>query len=100
LASLDLLRASATVLARKCVAGVVANVERCAAHVQDGTAALTALVGRLGHATCNDLAVAVARGEGNLRSLVVRRGLLTSEEYNQLTSPGRVNQLGHANKES
>jgi hypothetical protein len=25
--------------------------------------------------------------------------LLTAEEFDQLTSPGRVNQLGHRNKE-
>jgi aspartate ammonia-lyase len=100
LGSLSLLTAAATILARECVTGIVANVERCEAHVHDGTAALTALVERIGHAACNDLAVAVAAGEGSLRELVVRRGLLTAEEFTQLTSPGRVNQLGHRNKES
>jgi aspartate ammonia-lyase len=100
LGSLNLLTAAATILARACVTGIVAHVERCESHVHDGTAALTALVERLGHAACNDLAVAVAAGEGNLRDLVVRRGLLTLEEFNQLTSPGRVNQLGHRHKES
>jgi aspartate ammonia-lyase len=100
LGSLSLLTSAATILARECVSGIVAHVERCEAHVHDGTAALTALVERLGHGACNDLAVAVAAGEGTLRDLVVRRGLLTLEEFNQLTSPGRVNQLGHRHKES
>lgn len=100
LGSLHLLAAAAAILARACVKGIVANVERCAAHVHDGTATLTALVERLGHGTCNDLAIAVAAGEGSLRELVVRRGLLTLDEFTQLTSPGRVNQLGHRNKES
>jgi aspartate ammonia-lyase len=100
LGSLSLLTSAATILARECVSGIVALVERCEAHVHDGTAALTALVERLGHGACNDLAVAVAAGEGTLRDLVVRRGLLTLEEFSQLTSPGRVNQLGHRHKES
>ena len=65
-----------------------------------GTAALTALVERIGHAASNDLARAVAAGEGSLRELAVRRGLLTAEEYSALTSPGRVNQLGHRGKET
>jgi len=61
---------------------------------------LTALVERIGHAASNDLARAVAAGEGSLRELAVRRGLLTAEEYSALTSPGRVNQLGHRGKET
>jgi aspartate ammonia-lyase len=82
------------------VSGIVANVEQCHAHVHEGTAALTALVERIGHAACNDLSLAVAAGEGSLRELVARRGLLSVEDYDQLTSPGRVNQLGHRSKES
>ncbi len=100
LGSLSLLAAAVTVLARACVSGIVAQVEKCESHVYDGTAALTALVERLGHGACNDLALAVGAGEGTLRDLVVRRGLLSLEEFNQLTSPGRVNQLGHRHKES
>jgi aspartate ammonia-lyase len=100
LGSLSLLTAAATILARGCVTGIAANAERCRAYVHDGTAALTALAERIGHAASDDLARAVSAGEGGLRELVVRRGLLSSEEYDHLTSPGRVNQLGHRNKES
>jgi aspartate ammonia-lyase len=100
LGSLELLTASCRILARECVIGIVANVEQCHAHVHGGTAALTALVERLGHATSNDLSAAVAGGQGTLRELVVRRGLLSAEEYDHLTSPGRVNQIGHRSKET
>jgi aspartate ammonia-lyase len=100
LGSLELLAASCRILARACVFGIEANVEQCNAHVHDGTAALTALVERIGHAASNDLSRAVAAGQGSLRDLAVGRGLLTVEEYNHLTSPGRVNQLGHRSKES
>ena len=100
LGSLDLLASSCRILARACVSGIAANTEQCRAHVDGGTAALTALVERIGHAASNDLARAVAAGEGSLRELAVRRGLLTVEEYHQLTSPGRVNQLGHGSKEN
>ncbi len=99
LGSLDLLTAACRILARECVSGIEANVEQCHAHVHEGTAALTALVERIGHAACNDLSRAIAAGVGSLRELVVRRGLLSAEEYNHLTSPGRVNQLGHRSKE-
>jgi len=100
LGSLDLLASACRVLSRNCVVGIVANEERCKAHVHEGTAALTALVERIGHGACNDLARAVSAGEGSLRQLVVRKGLLTIDEYDHLTSPGRVNQLGHRSKET
>jgi aspartate ammonia-lyase len=100
LGSLELLTAACRILARECVWGIVANLERCEAHVHGGTAALTALVERIGHAASNDLSRAVAAGEGSLRELVVRLGLLSAEEYEHLTSPGRVNQIGHRSKET
>ena len=100
LGSLYLLTAACHILALECVSGITANVEQCHAHVHGGTAALTALVERVGHAASNDLSRAVAAGEGSLRELVVRRGLLTAQEYDHLTSPGRVNQLGHHGKET
>ena len=75
-------------------------MEQCRAHVHGGTAALTALVERIGHEASNDLSRAVTAGEGSMRELAVRRGLLTAEEYDYLTSPGRVNQLGHRSKEN
>jgi aspartate ammonia-lyase len=100
LGSLDLLTAACRMLARSCVRGIEANIEQCKAHVHGGTAALTALVERIGHAAANDLSRAVAAGEGSMRDLAIRRGLLSAEEYDHLTSPGRVNQLGHRNKES
>jgi aspartate ammonia-lyase len=99
LGSLELLAAACRILARACVSGIEANVEQCHAHVHGGTAALTALVERIGHEASNDLSRAVAAGTGSLRELAVARGLLTVEEYNHLTSPGRVNQLGHRSKE-
>jgi aspartate ammonia-lyase len=100
LGSLELLTAACRLLARECVSGITADARQCQAHVHGGTAALTALVERIGHAASNDLARAVAAGEGSLRELAVRRGLLTAEEYSALTSPGRVNQLGHRGKET
>jgi aspartate ammonia-lyase len=95
LSSIALLEAACRMLARECVTGIEANARRCQAHAHDGTAALTALVERLGHAACNDLARAVEAGEGRPRDLAVGRGLLSAEAYDVLTSPGRVNQLGH-----
>jgi aspartate ammonia-lyase len=100
LGSLDLLAAGCRVLAQECIVGIKADVEQCHAHVHGGTAALTALVEKIGHAASNELSRAVAAGQGSLRDLVVRRGLLTAAEYDDLTSPGRVNQIGHRSKET
>jgi aspartate ammonia-lyase len=100
LGSLALLTAACRMLARACISGITANPEQCHAHVHGGTAALTALAERIGHAACDELSIAITKGEGSLRELAVRRGLLSAEEYDHLTSPGRVNQLGHRGKET
>ena len=77
-----------------------ANEARCDEHVHGGTAALTALAEKIGHAEADALSVAVRAGEGTLRDLAVRRGFVTFDEYEHLTSPGRVNQLGHRKEKS
>jgi aspartate ammonia-lyase len=100
LSSLDLLTSACRMLARLCVVGIKADEARCHEHVHGGTAALTALAEKIGHAEADALAVAVRAGEGTLRDLSVRRGFVTFDEYEHLTSPGRVNQLGHRKEKS
>jgi len=100
LGSVGLLTSTCRTLARSCVSGITANHDRCHAHVHGGTAALTALAERIGHAACDQLSIAVRSGKGNLREMAVSLGLLKAQDYDHLTSPGRVNQLGHRGKET
>ena len=67
-------------------------------NVHSSTATLTALIERIGYEAAEHLAEHLAAGgddaQQNLRRLVVDHGLLTAEEFDELTSPDRVMRLG------
>jgi aspartate ammonia-lyase len=92
LESLDLLARACDLLARHCVQGLTACEDRCRAQVENGTAAATALLPLLGYErTC--ALVAQASGLG-LKATAVAQGLLTAEQFDDLTSPEAVGRLG------
>ena len=94
LASLDLLTNACDIFARHCVTGIEADEDRCRRDVQNSTAALTALVERIGYDAAEQLARDATAGAKNLRQSVLDSGLLTAEEFDELTSPQRVTKLG------
>jgi aspartate ammonia-lyase len=94
LGSLDLLSNACDVFARHCVAGIEANEERCRQNVFNSTALLTALVEKIGYEAAEHLAAEAATGQKDVRQLVIDRGLLTAEEFDELTSSQKVTKLG------
>jgi aspartate ammonia-lyase len=94
LGSLDLLNRACGIFHRLCVAGIEPNEARCRAHIEGGTATVTALIERIGYEAAQGVALA-AQSEGRpLRDLVAERGLLSGEEFDEVISPERVNRLG------
>lgn len=94
LTSIDLLDSARDMFGRLCVSGLGADRERCDFHRQNSTSAVTALVDRIGYANAEAIArAAVAEGK-TVRELVVERGLLTAEAFDQEISPEAVNRLG------
>ena len=94
LTSLDLLTNACDIFARHCVTGIEADAARCRANVQNSTAVLTALVDKIGYEAAEQLAQEAANGGRNVRELVVERGIMTAEEFEQLTSSEQVTRLG------
>jgi aspartate ammonia-lyase len=95
LSEIDLLTNACDIFARHCVLGIEADAERCGRHVHESTALLTALVERIGYDAAERLAAdAAAAGRTDIRQLAIDRGLLTAEEFDELTSPDRVTKLG------
>jgi aspartate ammonia-lyase len=96
LRSIDLLANAADILGRLCVEGIEVNEARCRAGVESSTAMITALVPVLGY----EKAVAVyrdARAKGQtMRQAVLVAGLLSTKEWDELTSPEAVMRLGSA----
>jgi aspartate ammonia-lyase len=97
LASIDLLGNACDIFARHCVTGLEADQQRCRRNVHNATALLTALIDKIGYDAAQRIAEEVAANPchgQNIRQLVIARGLLTAEEFDELTSPARVTQLG------
>jgi aspartate ammonia-lyase len=92
--SLDLLTATCEVFARRCVEGIEADCAHCDRQVQSSTAAVTALVAKIGYERAEQLARLAAAAEKPIRQLAAEQDLLTPEEYDELTSADRVNRLG------
>jgi len=92
LESFDLLARACDILRRHCVEGLEADEERCRRHVENGTAAATALIPLLGYeATC----ALVARAQNrHLKEQGIHEGLFTETQFRELTSAEAVNRLG------
>ena len=85
------------IFARHCVSGIEADEDRCRQNVHSSTALLTAPVDRIGYGAAEQIAHAAAAspcGQRDIRRLVLDRGLMTAEEFDELTSPQRVTKLG------
>jgi aspartate ammonia-lyase len=97
LGSIDLLANASDIFARHCVSGIEADEERCRQNVHGSTALLTALVDRIGYDAAEQIARAAASapcGRQDIRRLVLDGGLMTADEFDELTSPERVTKLG------
>jgi len=94
LTSLDLMTGACDIFARLCVNGITADSQRCLEQVQNATATITALVDHIGHEAADRLAVAARHDHKTIRQLVLERGLMTAQQYDELISPQRAMQLG------
>jgi len=94
LAALDLLAAACSLLARACVEGIEPDADRCRRHVENSTAAATALVETIGYEAAQHLARDARAAGRSLRDWAIERGLLTAERFDEAVSPQRVMRLG------
>ncbi len=98
LESLDLLARACGILRKHCVEGLEADEARCRLHVENGTAAATALLPMLGYeGTCALVERANASGR-DLKAQGLHEGLFTEEQFRELISPEAVNRLGSRHK--
>jgi aspartate ammonia-lyase len=101
LTSIDLLTNACDIFARECVEGIEADRKHCHRTVRSSTAILTALIERIGYDAAERLAADLAECNGPadrcIKQMVVERGLMTAEEFEQATSPEHVIKLGSTN---
>jgi aspartate ammonia-lyase len=94
LESMDLLARADDILRRHCIEGLEADEARCRRHVDNSTAAATALLPALGYErACEAVCLAKEEGRG-IREIVSAQGWLTGDEFDVLISPEAVCRLG------
>lgn len=90
----DLLTRSARSLGERCVEGIVANEERCRAHVGNATAAATALLAVMSYTEASRLErIAIGSGRAR-RDVVLEEGRLSAEQYDRLVRAEAICALG------
>jgi aspartate ammonia-lyase len=94
LGSLDLLINACSIFRRLCVAGLEANETRCRQYVESSTASVTALVDEIGYHAAQEIAAEAKDSGRGVRSIVLERGLLTAEMFDEQVSADSVTRLG------
>lgn len=94
LESLDLLSNASKIFAEKCVSGIKANEELCKRNVKNSTAAVTALIPKLGYDKASQVAEIARKQKLSIREVAILHGLITGEEFEEMISPEAVCRLG------
>jgi aspartate ammonia-lyase len=94
LKSLDLLQRSADLLGEKCIRGIGANRETCAAHAERALGLATALVGHIGYEKATGVAREAAARNLTVREVALEKGLLSAEELDRILSPNEMTKPG------
>ncbi len=94
LGAIELLSGATRILHHHCLAEIQVDEELCRRHVDGATATLTSLVAEIGYAKTEELAEARIESGKTVRELVIEQGLLTSEQFAELSSPENVTKLG------
>jgi aspartate ammonia-lyase len=76
------------------VDGIEADEAHCRTHVENSTAAATALVPALGYERAGDAVRRAREQDGTLREIVVQLGWMTAAEFDEAISPEAVCRLG------
>jgi aspartate ammonia-lyase len=94
LENLEILARACDLLRLYCVDGIEADEARCRAHVENSTAAATALVPALGYERAGEVAH-LAREQGRtLRAIVTEKEWMSVAEFDEAISPEAVCRLG------
>ncbi|HEV3078109.1 MAG TPA: aspartate ammonia-lyase, partial [Thermoanaerobaculia bacterium] len=94
LQSIEILAASSRLLADRCVAGIVANRERCAELVERSLAMVTALVPKIGYDAAAEIAKEAMRTGRTVRELCRERRVLPEAELEEALDPWSMTEGG------
>jgi fumarate hydratase class II len=87
LESVGLLSASTTMLASRCVAGIVPNRARCAEMIEQSLAMVTPLAVRIGYDKAAEIAHEAYHGGKTIRALLAEKAILPADEIDRILDP-------------
>ncbi len=88
--SMSILTAAIDALREKCIAGIIANRERCEAELMRNPILVTLLSPNIGYLRAADLARTIAATDRRIDELVVEMGILSPDEAKELFDPKKM----------
>ena len=90
LSAIDLLCNTLDVFNKKCVAGIIADEERCRSLIDLSLAMVTPLALKIGYDNAAKLAHRAFKEKKNIRDVVLEEGILTENEADEVFDPGTM----------
>ena len=95
LENLTLLNNACTIFRVHCITGIIANEETCRKNVENSTATITALIPKIGYEKASEIIKSANMEAISIKEAVLKSGLISETEYNELISPESVCRLGN-----
>ena len=85
--SLKMLKEACQMLEHRCIRGIIANEQACAAHVDNSIGIITALVPHIGYSNASRIAHTALMTGSTVKALIIEENLMSESELNLLLSP-------------
>lgn len=82
-----------------CVSGITANETRCRYLVENSVGVITAICPHVGYQKAADIAKQAIKTGESVRDLILKEGLLTEDELNEIMDPVNMTEPGISGKE-
>ena len=97
--SIDTLGYAVRTFVDNCVSGITANETRCRYLVENSVGIITAICPHVGYQAAADIAKKALKTGEPVRELILKEGLLTEDDLNQILNPVNMTEPGISGKE-
>ena len=97
--SIDTMAYAVQTFVDNCVSGITANESRCRYLVENRVGVITAICPHVGYQKAADIAKQAIKTGESVRDLILKEGLLTEDELNEIMDPVNMTEPGISGKE-
>ena len=97
--SIDTMAYAVQTFVENCVSGITANETRCRYLVENSVGVITAICPHVGYQKAADIAKQAIKTGESVRDLILKEGLLTEDELNEIMDPVNMTEPGISGKE-